>query len=259
MTNAAPLSILHRLRAAEIETVERWFAPGARVLELGGGDGFQAQLLADRGCDVSSIDVAPRTNGKAANHSVGRYDGARIPFPDATFDVVFSSNVLEHIRHLPEILDEVSRVCRPGGYAVHLVPSTAWRFWTNATHFPWLASRALKWRKPASEQEPDLSHSIERNTRVQLLVKALGLAPHGEDGSAVSELYRFSRKRWRGVFEAKDLKVIYEGDNSLFYTGHVLLPDLPIATRRRLASALGAACHVFVVTRRGGGSSQNAR
>jgi SAM-dependent methyltransferase len=43
------------------------------------------------------------------------YDGKTIPFPDNSFDSIFSSEVFEHIFNLPEILLELNRVLKPGG------------------------------------------------------------------------------------------------------------------------------------------------
>jgi len=43
------------------------------------------------------------------------YDGHTLPFHDACFDSVFSSEVFEHIFNLPEILPELNRVLKPGG------------------------------------------------------------------------------------------------------------------------------------------------
>ena len=245
-----PRSQLHCLRAAEIDVVRRWFAPGRRVLELGGGDGFQGYLLSQLGCTVSSIDIDPRPNEAGGIYPVLAYDGRRIPFPDDTFDAVFSSNVLEHVVDLPRVLSELRRVCRRQGFGVHLVPSAAWRFWTVVTHYPWLAQRVLRATMPRSAQQPTISGSKRRNTPAQLVFKILGLAPHGEHTSALTELYYFRRARWCAILAENGFETTYQGDNSLFYTGHLLAPGLSIKTRRRLARALGAACHVFVVRRR---------
>lgn len=43
------------------------------------------------------------------------YDGKTLPFPDAHFDSVFSSEVFEHVFNLPEMLPEINRVMKPGG------------------------------------------------------------------------------------------------------------------------------------------------
>src|SRR5581483_5626823 len=137
MTTATPArepGILERLRASELESVWKWLEPGAKVLDVGGGTGYQARLLADRGCCVSSVDIQGPETAPPVYFPVQCYDGAHFPFPDASFDVVFSSNVLEHIRDLPGILAEMRRVCKPGGLFIHLMPTPAWRIWTQITY-----------------------------------------------------------------------------------------------------------------------------
>jgi len=44
------------------------------------------------------------------------YDGQHIPFPDASFDSLFCSEVVEHIFNPNEILQEINRVLKPGGH-----------------------------------------------------------------------------------------------------------------------------------------------
>ena len=50
------------------------------------------------------------------------YDGKIIPFPDSSFDHVFSSEVFEHVENLDEILSELHRVLKPGGKILITVP-----------------------------------------------------------------------------------------------------------------------------------------
>lgn len=50
------------------------------------------------------------------------YDGKTLPFDDASFDCIFSSEVFEHIFNLPEILGELYRVLKPGGNMLITVP-----------------------------------------------------------------------------------------------------------------------------------------
>ena len=50
------------------------------------------------------------------------YDGKTIPFPDQSFDSVFSSEVFEHIFNLDEILNEINRVLKPGGKMLITLP-----------------------------------------------------------------------------------------------------------------------------------------
>jgi ubiquinone/menaquinone biosynthesis C-methylase UbiE len=71
------------------------------------------------------------------------YDGHSIPFDNQSFDIVFSSNVMEHILHTYEIQKEISRVLNNDGISIHVMPTPTWRILTNITHF-------IKfWNKPS--------------------------------------------------------------------------------------------------------------
>jgi hypothetical protein len=71
----------------------------------------------------------------------------------------------------------------------------------------------------------------------------VGLVEGGAGGASLKgHVVRAVLATSKSAFET-----IHDGDNSLFYTGHVLAPGLSIKTRKRLARGLGAACHVFVV------------
>jgi SAM-dependent methyltransferase len=50
------------------------------------------------------------------------YDGTHIPFADASFDSVFSSEVFEHVFNLPDALRELNRVLKPGGLLLATCP-----------------------------------------------------------------------------------------------------------------------------------------
>lgn len=244
---------LERLRRHEIEIVQDWFQPGMRVLDLGGGSGFQASVLASRGCEVLSIDLADRPPSPHVYYPVQAYDGHHIPAPDASFDVVFSSNVLEHIQPLAPILDETRRVLKPEGLAVHIVPSAGWRFWTCITHFPYLMKIVLGLQpapKRVSPASTPASRRLDRNALTKALKYVFPLFPHGEYPNALVEFYYFRRDRWIRVFERNGFDVRHAMGNRIFYTGYELLPNLPLRTRQRLAQRLGSACHVFILQAR---------
>ncbi|MGH9197789.1 MAG: class I SAM-dependent methyltransferase, partial [Acidimicrobiia bacterium] len=130
------LEYLHVLRAAELELIAAYLKPETRILELGAGTGAQALALAQRGFDVSAVDVPQSNYSKDRVFDVTDYDGRHLPFPDRTFDIVFSSNVLEHIADLGPLHREIRRVLKPNGCCIHVLPSTAWRFWTSISAFP---------------------------------------------------------------------------------------------------------------------------
>lgn len=238
---------LQRLRWAEAVSVRWWLPAGARVLELGGADGFQARLLAGWGCQVVSVDLPNRPQRGSARYPVLDYDGWRLPCASGRFDRVYSSNVLEHVAALPALLAETRRVLRPGGLAVHLVPSATWRLWTSLAHYVYLGRYATGARGIPGAAAPDAGALARRRGMSYLLRRALLAGPHGAYPSALAELHYFSAQRWRRLFERQGFAVEVAGTNGLFYTGYGLAPGLALAARRRLARWLGAACHVFVL------------
>ena len=101
----------------------RQFVAGKRVLEIGFGDGYGANYLADVAAQVTGIDIAlgniPRAQQKypRANVRFVHSDGSTLDFPDASFDVIASFQVIEHIAepHLPRYLTEIRRVLTADG------------------------------------------------------------------------------------------------------------------------------------------------
>lgn len=112
-------------------------APKAVALEAGCGLGHALVALTTsgfaRGCgidyrapDYGTHEEFPKVSTAlgyprlAAEGRVllGRADITKIPFDDATFDLVYGASVLEHIHDLPAGLAEMARVLRPGGVVV---------------------------------------------------------------------------------------------------------------------------------------------
>jgi SAM-dependent methyltransferase len=91
-----------------------------RVLDLGcgGGDSVDQFRSVDPrvewvGLDLrASPEVAARTRSDADFRS---FDGVRIPFEDARFDMVYCKQVLEHVERPRELIGEVARVLCTGG------------------------------------------------------------------------------------------------------------------------------------------------
>jgi SAM-dependent methyltransferase len=109
---------------------------GVRVLDVGCGDGALACAAAARGALVTGVD--PDAAMLAAARARAEHDGAnadfmegrieRLPFADATFEVVAAITVLCFVADAQGSVGEMARVLRPGGRLV-LGELGRWSLW----------------------------------------------------------------------------------------------------------------------------------
>ncbi|WP_115685735.1 class I SAM-dependent methyltransferase [Corynebacterium senegalense] len=91
---------------------------GARVLDVGGGPGYFADAFAGSFYVGLEPSVSEMSAAGLTGYGAVRGDGTALPFADGSFDVVYSSNVAEHIPDWRAMGAEMLRVCRPGGLVV---------------------------------------------------------------------------------------------------------------------------------------------
>jgi 2-polyprenyl-6-hydroxyphenyl methylase/3-demethylubiquinone-9 3-methyltransferase len=96
---------------------------GKKVLDVGCGGGILAEEFALLGCQVIGIDPSAASLATARAHAqqvgldidyrVGA--GEDLPFADESFEIVYCSDVLEHVNDLEKVMAEIARVLRRGG------------------------------------------------------------------------------------------------------------------------------------------------
>jgi len=100
--------------------------PGAKVLEVGVGTGLSLAAYPTH-CEVTGIDLAPemleRAKQKAAENGWRHFrllqmDALNLDFPDNAFDYVTSFHVISVVPDPVRMMQEIHRVCKPGGTVV---------------------------------------------------------------------------------------------------------------------------------------------
>ena len=114
-TRLGPLrSLIFQLWLADARAKERQFheflRSGDRILDLGSGPGSVCRLLRDRGFSVTPVDVVDVALDPSVRPLL--YNGQRLPFADASFDVALVLTVLHHTPDPSAVLAEAARVAR---------------------------------------------------------------------------------------------------------------------------------------------------
>ena len=107
---------------------------GKDVLDIGSGCGGRTAYYLSQGAPRSIIGlVISLLRARVADTSVRRLCndrrisflvgfGEAMPFEDASFDIILSYDVFEHVQNLPAVLNECYRILRPGGRLIALFP-----------------------------------------------------------------------------------------------------------------------------------------
>lgn len=159
-----------------------------RVLEVGFGDGYGAEVLGARAAEYVGVDL----DVDAVRHASARYgsatvrfqeaDATALPFPAGTFDLVVSFHVIEHLRDPERYLDELARVSKATGRVALVTPNRALRLGKNER--PWNRFHV---------QEFDAQGLSQLLSRHFANVEVMGLA--GSDGMNSVERRRVARAR----------------------------------------------------------------
>lgn len=104
---------------------------GKKLLDAGCGTGWFSRKAVERGAVVTSMDIGQKllneVQKKCSSNCVAG-SILEIPFSNNTFDIVVSSEVIEHTPAPLEAITELHRVLKPGGILILTTPNKLWFF-----------------------------------------------------------------------------------------------------------------------------------
>ena len=127
---------------------------GKTALDIGCRDGYWSERLKSFGYTISALDLDPDYEG-ALRHNVEN----GLPYPDKSFDLIWCTEVVEHLWRPSLLFAEIERVVRPGAMAVLTTPNSTCWFYGLLRFFG---------HTPQSLQNPDHKQFFDRKSIITL-------------------------------------------------------------------------------------------
>ena len=112
-----------------VDARERYALAGRSAIDVGCGAGLLAEPLARMGAKTTGVDAAPENIAAARDHAAGQglaityFSGELAALPPATFDLVTSMEVVEHVTDPAAFIGELAARLAPGGLMILSTPN----------------------------------------------------------------------------------------------------------------------------------------
>ena len=248
------------LRRREIEAVFRHVPDDTfeDALELGAGDGAQSQYIARCArkvlCTDLNADRLERTYHPRLTYDI--CDAEDLPYETGRFDLVYSSNLLEHLPDPQKALSEIRRVLRADGVMIHVVPNRFWKLLHVGLFYPRQAVFVLETALSRGQVRTDGEEPVRGNNlkgeRPSFLRRNLVPAVHGEYSGHVQEFVRMGASYWTNSFAEAGFEPVGKVNGLPAHSPYRFGLEIP----RKVCEGIGlSSCNGYVLAKTGQASS----
>lgn len=210
------------IRKYEMEKIMEGFCEGHfdQALELGCGDGRYSKYLAFYCKKLTAMEYNERRLTAKSDEKTDFIIGDAqdlSQFGDNDMDLIFSSNLIEHLPDIDRALRECRRVVKEGGLIIHTVPNRTWKFFHLLLYYPFaLKIVFLKIFSPEKAKvllelvSPDvgMDSSLRMQSGSFSIKKYLLPQTHGISRSHFGEFKTWGEMHWRNAFEKNGMEVV---------------------------------------------------
>lgn len=220
---------LQKLRKQEIDIIfkscpKHCFSHG---LELGAGDGFQSTLLShfchSLICTEYDKKKLTKVGSKHVSYKICDAEQLPIHFDRNSFDLIFSSNLIEHLHRRKKVLKDVYNILKDGGMVISVMPGPFIKLCWLIFFYPnqiislieVISNKGIKFllhlvmgsSKEIDSLRGDLGNNPTKKTSNWLLSQ-LYPKPHGSYNSHLEELFAYQPKQWTKLLKNTGFQVI---------------------------------------------------
>jgi len=250
------MSNLHQYRAYEFNFVaNKYFltkGKDAKVLDFGSGDGFIIRQL--KSIDfrfVKGVEIFDSNYTPSENSEISFYDGDINNFPAlGDFDIIHSSNVLEHLEDPLEYLYFFNNLLTNNGIQVHIVPTHFWKLYNSLFYYIKVLIYLIRMFFISSDNRKSTKSTYKNAQKNNKKESRFFIGRHGARGTSFGELSLFNPKSYKKQFDINHIE--YEDfPINLIYSGHHIFGKLiNIKLRIFLSKFIGYSCHCFVILKK---------
>jgi len=222
----------HKFRTEELKIIfkncpEKFFNDG---LELGAGSGAQTDSLFKYCKNLTSSDFDEKRfnikelkkKNNLISYAICDAENVASHYKENSIDLVYSSNLMEHLPDPDESFGQIKRVLKEDGFSISTMPSFFMKLLYLLFFYPALIiSLYIKLKKhifykstKVSEDKIQKSNNLVHDNNLKFVKKKrtklsrLFPEPHGANSSNLVELFAWRKKKWIKIIENQNLRVI---------------------------------------------------